>query len=152
VNVLSLAIALAAEYHSGQIDKAGLPYILHPLRVMLRMDTSTERAIAVLHDVIEDCGAYKEDLIRRGIPIEVALSVVQLSRAQGEAYDRYIMRICAASTMVKKVKLADLEDNMDLSRIAHLDSEAQARMRKYGAARRLIEGSSDLAAAMKGEA
>ncbi|MGZ7078608.1 MAG: GTP pyrophosphokinase, partial [Thermoanaerobaculia bacterium] len=62
MSTLERAIAIAAEKHAGQTDKAGAPYILHPLRVMLRVSTNDERITAVLHDVVEDCGVTLEDL------------------------------------------------------------------------------------------
>jgi (p)ppGpp synthase/HD superfamily hydrolase len=58
MSTLETAIAIAAEAHEGQVDKAGAPYILHPLRVMLRLDTNEERIVAVLHDVVEDCKGW----------------------------------------------------------------------------------------------
>jgi hypothetical protein len=54
MSTLEHAIALAACAHAGQVDKAGQPYILHPLRVMLRLSGADERIVAVLHDVVED--------------------------------------------------------------------------------------------------
>lgn len=65
---LERAIAIAARAHEGQVDKAGMPYILHPLRVMLAVRTPEERIVAVLHDVLEDTAVSIEDLRAEGFP------------------------------------------------------------------------------------
>ena len=136
---LEQAIALAAQLHEGQQDKVGAPYILHPLRVMLRLATLEERRVGVLHDVMEDCGLTPEVLGRRGLPEREISAIVALSKQDGEhgsdeGYTRFIERV-AKDPLARRVKLADLEDNMDTSRLGQLTSEDRARLAKYGKAR-----------------
>lgn len=128
---LSRAIQIACEAHAGQTDKAGEKYILHPLRVMLRMSNDRDRAAAVLHDVLEDCPAWSPTrLLREGIPPEVVLTVRRLTRGSAETYARFIERISAHPDAVR-VKLADLEDNMDLGRLPEITDADVSRMVRY---------------------
>ena len=132
---LEQAISIASLAHEGQLDKAGEPYILHPLRVMMKLKDNDLRIIAVLHDVIEDCGLTLDDLLSGyGVPFELARIVDILSRKDNESYDEYIERI-SKNYKALKVKLADLEDNMDLSRIKNLTQKDYDRVAKYAKAR-----------------
>ena len=115
MSTLERAIAIAAEAHAGQVDKAGKPYILHPLRVMLRLETAEERIAAVLHDIVEDCGWSIDDLGAAGFSPTVLRAVESLTRKDGESYDAFVAR-AAADPIGRRVKLADLEDNTRLSR------------------------------------
>lgn len=65
---LEKAILIATKAHEGQKDKAGKPYILHPLRVMLRMKTTKDMMAAILHDVVEDTDVTLDDLREHGFP------------------------------------------------------------------------------------
>lgn len=130
MSTLEKAIALAAAGHEGQADKAGAPYILHPLRVMLRVWTPEERMAAVLHDVVEDCGWTPDRLRLEGFPEAVVEAVDALSRRTGEDYEAFILR-AAANPIARRVKLADLEDNCDPSRIAEPTEEDFGRLAKY---------------------
>ena len=147
MSTLERAIVIAAEGHAGKLDKAGAPYILHPLRVMLRMSREEERIVAVLHDVVEDCRAWSFDKLRaEGFTEEVieALEAVTKRREEEdpegrtEGYMRFIMR-AAANPIGRAVKLADLEDNMDLSRIARPREGDFWRIEKYRQAMSLIK-------------
>ncbi|MBM4414783.1 MAG: HD domain-containing protein [Chloroflexi bacterium] len=124
----ALAIALAA--HRGQVDKAGEPYILHPLRVMLRMRSETERIVALLHDVVEDSDRTLDDLRRDGFADEVVASVGHLTRHEGELYEHFIERV-RPHPLARRVKLADLEDNLALTRLAVLDVGSFERVQRY---------------------
>jgi len=124
------AIDLALRAHKGQKDKAGAPYILHPFRVMLSMDTDTERQVAVLHDVIEDGGITPEILRLEGFSEEVCSAVVVLTKKPGESYNEYLNRLDENST-ARKVKMADLNDNMNLNRIKEPTPKDRERMEKY---------------------
>lgn len=115
-NKLDRAIQLATMWHEGQIDKAGFPYIEHPLRVMASVESIETKIIAVLHDVIEDCGVTINDLVENGIPLDLATCVSLLSRTKSEPYMDYIERV-ASDVRTRQVKLADLKDNMDLTRL-----------------------------------
>ncbi|MBP3997048.1 HD domain-containing protein [Pseudomonas koreensis] len=127
---LERAIAIAATAHAGQVDKGGAPYILHPLKVMLRMSSLEERIVAVLHDVVEDCGISLEDLRKEGFS-EVVLSAIEsVTKVPGESYEDFVER-AAQNPIGRVVKLADLEENSDLSRIASPSWEDLERIEKY---------------------
>ncbi|KIP91853.1 HD domain-containing protein [Pseudomonas fluorescens] len=127
---LERAIAIAATAHSGQVDKGGAPYILHPLKVMLRMNTLEERIVAVLHDVVEDCGVSLDDLRGEGFSEEVLAAIAAVSKVPGESYDDFVDR-AAQNPIGRVVKLADLEENSDISRIASPSWEDLERVEKY---------------------
>jgi (p)ppGpp synthase/HD superfamily hydrolase len=130
MSTLEHAIAIAARAHAGKVDKAGAPYIIHPLRVMLKMETSEERIVAVLHDVVEDSDTTLEDLRNEGISDVVVHAVDAVTMRTGESYDDFVQR-AALNPIGRRVKLADLEDNSDLSRIAHPTEKDYARLAKY---------------------
>jgi len=119
VSTLERAIAIAAQVHADQKDKAGEPYILHPLRVMLRMTTDELRIIAVLHDVLEDGSMSADDLRREGFAPTVVDAVVALTHRPGESYSAYV-RLAAANSLAREVKLADIADNLDPLRLSRL--------------------------------
>ena len=136
------ALAIAREAHSGQLDKAGEPYVGHPQRVAERVSHLGDRAVlaAVLHDVLEDTDLSAADLLARGVPPAVIHTVQILSRGAGETYDQFIGRIgqCGDPIAVA-VKLADIADNLDEDRLGRLPPEEAERLRrKYGAARRKL--------------
>ena len=110
-DILGKAIAIAVESHTGQIDKKGDPYILHPLRMMFMADTMEEKIIAILHDVIEKTEKDFEFLRNAGISDKVILAVDALSRRSGERYDKYIDRV-AQNKLAKTIKILDLKDNI----------------------------------------
>ncbi|RVD74440.1 HD domain-containing protein [Pseudomonas koreensis] len=127
---LERAIALAATAHAGQVDKGGAPYILHPLKVMLRMSSLEERIVAVLHDVVEDCGISLDDLRKEGFSEEVLTALESVTKVPGESYEDFVER-AAQNPIGRVVKLADLEENSDLSRIASPSWEDLERVEKY---------------------
>lgn len=127
---LEQAILLAVQAHQDQQDKAGAPYILHALRVMLRMQSDLAMIVAVLHDVVEDTPYTLDDLRRRGYPPAVLEALDCLTRREDESYAAFIERL-APNTLARAVKLADLEDNMDLRRIADPQPEDVARLQRY---------------------
>lgn len=137
MSTLERAIVIAAEGHAGQVDKAGSPYVLHPLRVMLRLDTTDERIAGVLHDVVEDCGWTLDDLRAEGFSEAVVSAVDAVTRRESEDYDQFVAR-AAADPVGRKVKLADLEDNCDPRRISHPTEKDRARIEKYRQAIRTI--------------
>ncbi|MBN1262187.1 MAG: bifunctional (p)ppGpp synthetase/guanosine-3',5'-bis(diphosphate) 3'-pyrophosphohydrolase [Anaerolineae bacterium] len=124
------AIRLAVERHFGQRDQYGKPYILHPLRVMGRCTTDLARTVAVLHDVVEDTPLTLDDLAEAGFAPDVVEAIDQLSRREGETYEAFIERI-KPHPLARAVKLADLEDNMDVRRIPQPDEEALRRLQRY---------------------
>ncbi len=133
VPTLEDAIALAVEAHRGQRDKAGQVYVLHPLRLMLRLDTELERMTAVLHDVVEDSPYTLERLRGLGYPEEVLSALDCLTRRAGETYEAFIERI-RPHALARRVKLADLEDNMDVRRLPSVTPKDVERLSRYRAA------------------
>ena len=127
---LDHAIQIAVQAHAGQKDKAGKPYILHPLRLMLKMHTDTERIAAVLHDVVEDSDWSLEGLCQQGFQEEVITALDCLTRKENETYESFIERVNTNPT-ARTVKIADLQDNMDLERINNPTEEDFARIEKY---------------------
>ncbi|WP_434707487.1 HD domain-containing protein [Pseudomonas sp. R1-1] len=127
---LERAIAIAATAHAGQVDKGGAPYILHPLKVMLRMTTLEERIVAVLHDVVEDCGVSLDDLREEGFSNDVLSAIESVTKVPGESYEDFVNR-AAQNPIGRAVKLADLEENSDISRIASPGWEDLERIEKY---------------------
>jgi (p)ppGpp synthase/HD superfamily hydrolase len=130
---LERAIAIALMAHAGQIDKAGAPYILHPLRVMLAQTSETARIAGVLHDVVEDGDGWTLERLRaEGFSPEVVDAVEHLTKREAERNDYpAFVRRAAANPIARQVKLADLADNCDLSRIAHPSEQDLARVEKY---------------------
>jgi hypothetical protein len=135
VSALEKAIVIAAKAHEGQVDKAGAPYILHPLRVMLSVSTDEERITALLHDVVEDCGVSLDALRAEGFSEIVIDAIDSVTRRLGESYETFVHR-AASNPIGRQVKLADLEDNSDLSRIANPTAQDHERVAKY---RRAVE-------------
>ncbi|WNG55301.1 HD domain-containing protein [Archangium gephyra] len=134
------AIALAVEAHRGQRDKSGKTYILHPLRVMMRLETDTERMVAILHDVVEDTPWTLERLRGLGYPEEVLSALDCLTKREGETYEAFIERILP-HPLARRVKRADLEDNMDVRRLLAFTPRDAERLARYRAAwARLQEG------------
>ena len=122
--LINKAIDLAYSAHHGQKDKAGRPYFTHPFTVAMKMETEAEICTALLHDVVEDTGITPEYL-RENFTPEIAEAVDVLTHRDGESYDEYILKI-KANPLARKVKLSDIEHNMDVTRLAE-NSEAMKR-------------------------
>jgi len=131
---LEQAISIASLAHAGQLDKGGEPYILHPLRVMMKLKDEKQRIVAVLHDAIEDTRVTDIDLVVKGLDIDLLNVILTLTRNKNESYDKYIDRI-SHNEFAIQVKLADLEDNMDMSRIKNPTGKDYERVDKYYEAR-----------------
>ncbi len=140
MNYLEKSILMAVQAHAGQQDKAGAPYILHPLRLMLQMEKAEEMSAAVLHDVIEDTPLTLEQLRNEGIPETVIEAVDRLTRKADEPYETFIRRI-KGSPIAEKVKKADLKDNMNIQRFDELRETDLNRLRRYHAAYRTLSKS-----------
>ena len=93
MNLIEKSLEIALKAYSGQRDKAGKTYILHPLRLMSKMTTEEEMAVALLHDVIEDSDYTEKDLLNCGIPSEVVNAVLCLTKEEGEDYEMFIKRV-----------------------------------------------------------
>jgi (p)ppGpp synthase/HD superfamily hydrolase len=129
------AIALAAHWHRGQQYPSlmGEPFILHPLRVLLQVDSDDARIVAALHDVLEDTACSMGELRRAGYSEQVIEAVDRLTRRDGEAYEAYIERI-AEDPLARQVKLADLTDNLANNRRladASAQQDVQERISRY---------------------
>jgi len=138
MGTLNRAIEIAVLAHTGQTDKAGEPYILHPLRVMLRMQTEEERITAVLHDVVEDSEWTLDGLKREGFSEAIINALDALTKRDGE--DRILAaRRAARNPLARLVKLADNADNSDLSRIANPSPKDFERLDQYRLVRQILE-------------
>jgi (p)ppGpp synthase/HD superfamily hydrolase len=133
MNNIEKSIDIALRAHAGQVDKSGAPYILHPLRLMLRMKSESEMMAAVLHDVLEDNPAWTDERFRaEGIPedvIEIVGFLTKTAEEKKNNYDLFIRRV-AQHPAATRVKLADLEDNMNLDRISQPKAEDFERAEK----------------------
>lgn len=127
---LEKAIRIAARAHRGQKDKDGLPYILHPIRVMLKVDSEKEMKIAVLHDVVEKSKLTIDDLRKRGFSEDVVLAVDYLSKRTDEPYLNYIER-AKKNELACRVKIADLEDKIELARQLKSLDQRELRLKRY---------------------
>jgi (p)ppGpp synthase/HD superfamily hydrolase len=130
MHLIEKALQIALNAHAGQSDKAGKPYIMHPLRMMLQMQTDDERITALLHDVIEDSQITDKDLTNAGIPSHIIATVKVLTRSEQEDYDAFIERVLTNKLAVK-VKIADIEDNLNVLRMDTLHEKDFVRIAKY---------------------
>lgn len=130
--LLAKAIALASEKHMGQFDKGGMPYILHPLKVMhyLKSDDLELMSVAVMHDVVEDCEVTFEDLYNMGFTPRIVETLRLLTKMPGQSLREYVDGIKSNKDAVR-VKLADLRHNSDIRRLKGITEKDVARMKKY---------------------
>ena len=124
-----LALQIAQKAHAGQVDKAGKDYILHPMTVASYMDTDIEKTIAYLHDVLEDTDVTV-DALRKIFPNEIVDTLIILTHRKDESYFEYIQRV-SKSKLAKKVKVADLLHNLDITRIKEPTKQDYERLEKY---------------------
>ena len=124
------AIRLAVEAHHGQRDKVGQPYILHPLRVMFRLTTEAEQIVGVLHDVVEDTKYTFDDLRRLGYSEQILEALDGVTRRESESYEEFVLR-SKKNPIARKVKLADLDDNMDPRRMIGVTDKDMERLARY---------------------
>ena len=128
--MLELALSIAMEAHRGQFDKAGIDYIEHPLYVASQVDTEEEKAVALLHDVIEDSPFSAEELLLAGLSETVVTAVQILSKKKGQDYPTYLKTV-KSNPLARVVKLADLKHNSDLSRLSSVTDKDLERLEKY---------------------
>ena len=127
------AIKLAVDAHERQMDKGGQPYILHPLRLMLAVNSESARIVALLHDVVEDNPTFTLEKLRlAGYSQDVLDALDCLTKRPGEHYSDFIDRI-KPNVLARKVKLADLRDNMDVTRLPKVTSDDLERLQRYRA-------------------
>ena len=127
---LERAIEIAVEAHKGQKDKAGMPYVLHPLRLMFKMESNNEKIAALLHDVVEDSDWTLDDLKKEGFNSDVIEAVSLLTRDEKDSYDEFIQK-AVSNPISKNVKIADINDNLDLNRIDKISDKDYIRIKKY---------------------
>ena len=129
--ILDRAKAIATSAHEGQVDKAGKPYIEHPMRVMNMGKTVEEKIAGVLHDVVEDSDWTFEMLEKEGIPKDVMDALRCVTKlSENEDYDHFIERV-KTNPLAVKVKLSDLKDNMDITRLGEVTEKDLDRLNKY---------------------
>jgi len=138
---LDQAISIAVKAHSGQFDKAGRPYILHPLRLMFRFEDEPEMIVAVMHDVIEDSDFTYEDLKKLGFSTEVIAAIDCLTRRENEDYENFILR-ASQNILAKKIKIEDIKDNLDLTRLNNITKTDLQRIEKYHRALKVLDTAS----------
>lgn len=130
MNDLERVIEIAVDAYAEQTDKADETYIRHPLRVMERIDTETERVVAVLHDVVED-SAYTLAEIEDAFDAEIRDAVDALTTREGEDYvEEFIPRV-AESEIGRRVKRADIKDNMHLTRLSKVNQDILDKQALY---------------------
>lgn len=129
-NLLEEALYIATTAHAGQVDKAGMPYILHPIRVADKCRTLEEKIVALLHDVIEDTSITEVYLESKGFPKHIIDSILSVTRRDGESYEDFIKR-AKSDTIGREVKIHDLEDNMDITRLPSINETDIDRLKKY---------------------
>ena len=136
--MLERAIGIAVEAHKGQLDKGGNPYILHPLRVMMSVDFELEKIVAVLHDVVEDSDWTFEALLAEGFSNEVIEALKGVTKqSDNEDYESFIQR-AIRNPIGRKVKIADLRDNLDVTRIPDIGEKDLQRISKYKKALKIL--------------
>ena len=138
MNITDKALEIATLAHKGQKDLVGIDYIEHPKKVASFLNSDKEKAVAYLHDVLEDTLLTEKDLLEMGIPNDIVVAVKVLTKEKGEPYTKYIERI-KENKLACKVKIADLKHNMDLSRIPKLSQIDYKRLKKYERALTFLE-------------
>ena len=128
--LLEKAIRIASNAHFGQTDKAGMPYIFHPLRVMEQCISVEEKIVAILHDTIEDTEITANCLFNDGFPAYIVEAVQSLTRLENESYEGFIQRV-SQNLLATKIKIADLQDNLNLSRLDRITEKDFARIERY---------------------
>lgn len=129
MNNLNQAISIAAIAHINQVDKAGEPYIFHPLKVMFQMESEEEQIVAVLHDVVEDTDVTSENLDLL-FTSDVFEALDAITKRKDEVYQDYIERV-AKNEIATAVKIADLLHNLDRNRIPYPEAVDNRRYGKY---------------------
>ena len=129
---LQRAIEIALEAHKGALDKGGNPYILHPLRLMLQMDSEEEMIVAILHDVVEDSEKWSFDkLHKEGFSKRIINSLRSVTKEnEDEDYEKFIDR-SIKDKIGRKVKIADISDSLDISRLKEVTDKDILRINKY---------------------
>lgn len=129
-NLFELAKQIAAVAHDGQTDKAGQPYINHPIAVADKVSSDTEKVVALMHDVIEDSATTLDDIRKAGFSEDIIEALDCITKRDNEAYDDYLLRV-ASNGIAKTVKMADIAHNMDTTRLINITEKDLKRLQKY---------------------
>lgn len=139
---LNRAIQIAVAAHDGQVDKAGAPYVLHPLRVMLSLESDDEKIVGVLHDVAEDCEGWSLERLQQEGFSDAVIDALRSVTKSPDDIDYYAFVHRAAQNRIgKKVKIADIQDNLDVKRLETIRDKDTDRLNKYLIALRLLQRS-----------
>lgn len=124
------ALNIMLKRHYGQKDKAGREYYFHPLRVSQHCLEIKQKIVALLHDTIEDTGLTPDELREAGFGEDIVNGVLSVTRNEGETYAHFIER-ANNDIYGSSVKISDLEDNMDITRLPDLKEKDWHRLNKY---------------------
>ena len=134
------ALKLCFEAHKEQKDKSGLPYVFHPFHLAEQMEDEESTVVALLHDVAEDTDYTLEDIAAMGFSRNVMEALALLTHDEAVPYMEYVKAL-RNNLIARRVKLADLRHNSDLSRLDadQIDEKALARVNKYAEAIKRLE-------------
>lgn len=132
------ALKICFNAHVNQVDKAGIPYVFHPFHLAEQMDTEESVCVALLHDVVEDTNITFEDLIEEGFNADIINVLKLLTHIDDIPYMTYVTNI-KNNPLAKKVKLADLKHNSDLSRLDLSVDNIPPKLELYKEAIRYLE-------------
>lgn len=132
------AIKLCYQAHDGQLDKSGLPYVTHPLHVAEQMSDEATTIVALLHDIMEDTAYTASDLRKAGFDQEIIDALLLLTHDRSISYIDYIRKL-STNPLARKVKIADLKHNSDLTRLNSVTTEDLKRLEKYKKALHILE-------------
>ena len=137
---LERAIEIAVSAHKGVKDKGGNPYILHPLRVMLSLNSEEEKIVGVLHDVVEDAEDWTfEKLQDEGFSTQILEGLQSVTKtSEDENYDEFVQR-ALANTIGRQVKIADIKDNLDVTRLDILTEKDVKRLQSYKKSLKILQ-------------
>jgi (p)ppGpp synthase/HD superfamily hydrolase len=135
--LLEKAALICITNHAEQTDKAGQAYFQHPMRVALRCATTEQKIVALLHDTIEDTPVTPEYLLEHGFSQTIVDAILSVTKRDGESYEDFVKR-AAENPIGRAVKLHDLEDNLNVFRLAEVTAEDAQRLTKYLAAYRFL--------------
>lgn len=130
MNLVEKASKLATEHHAGQVDKSGRPYTEHLAHVASGMLTEEERAVAWLHDSVEDTDITPQDLHEAGFPSSVIEAVEAMTHSPNQSYEEYIQAV-KKNSIARKVKIVDISHNMDLGRLPRVTEVDLTRRKQY---------------------
>ena len=126
----NLALRIAIRAHEGQKDKGGRDYVTHPIRVAARCKSMKAKVVALLHDTLEDTSVTVDELRGQGFPEDILEAVQAITRQKKESYEAFVKRL-SGNVLAREVKLADLEDNMDIRRLEEITDRDVNRLRIY---------------------